>query len=110
MTEHIQPTDERAFEKSIELALIGSTSESRKADGQTDVDVQRPSADEYYWGKPSDMDKKMALDLRRLWHFLKTIGRIQGWNRLESCGGAPHFKNDRIAWRHRCIAPRGGRG
>lgn len=71
MTEHIQPTDERAFEKSIELALIGSTSESRKADGLTDVDAQHPSAEHYYWGKPSDMDKKMALDLRRLWHFLR---------------------------------------
>lgn len=77
MTEHIQPTDERAFEKSIELALIGSTSESRKADGQTDVDAQRPSADQYYWGKPSDMDKKMALDLRRLWHFLRASQQKQ---------------------------------
>lgn len=77
MTEHIQPTDERAFEKSIELALIGSTSESRKADGQTDVDAQRPSADQYYWGKPSDMDKKMALDLRRLWNFLKASQQKQ---------------------------------
>lgn len=67
---NIAPTDERAFEKHIEYALIGSTREEREADGNTDVDAQHPAADKYYWGVPKDMDKKTALDCRRLWSFL----------------------------------------
>lgn len=67
----IQPTDERAFEQSIERALIGSTREERGAMGLTDPDRQQPTAEQYYWGQPKDMDKRLAIDLRRLWHFLR---------------------------------------
>ncbi len=66
----IAETDERAFEKHIELALVGTTREDRGANA--DVDSQTPAADQYYWGQPKDMDKMLALDLRRLWSFLKT--------------------------------------
>lgn len=64
-------TDERAFEKHIEKALIGTTREEREATGQTDVEAQQPGCDQYYWGLPKDMDKKLALDMRRLWSFLE---------------------------------------
>ena len=70
MIENIQPTDERAFEKSIEQALVGSTRESREAAGLTDIDQQCPGPAQYYWGCPTDLDKRTALDVRRLWHFL----------------------------------------
>ena len=65
-------TNEQAFECLIEKALVGSTREEREAAGLTDVDVQQPTANQYYWGQPKDMDKKLALDLRRLWSFLET--------------------------------------
>ncbi len=68
---NIKPTDERAFEQHIEYALVGSTREEREATGHTDIDAQTPNADQYYWGKPQDMDKRLAIDLRRLWHFLR---------------------------------------
>lgn len=65
----VSETDERAFEKFIEKALIGSTREERGEDA--DVDAQQPSATQYYWGQPKDMtDKKTAFDTRRLWSFL----------------------------------------
>lgn len=67
---NIKPTDERAFEQHIEYALIGSTREEREAQGLTDVDSQCPAANQYYWGQPKDMNKRLAIDLRRLWHFL----------------------------------------
>ena len=66
----IAETDERAFEKHIEFALIGSTREEREEAGNTDVDAQHPASDKYYWGLPKDMDKKTAIDSRRLWSFL----------------------------------------
>lgn len=66
----VSETDERAFEKLIELALVGSTREERLAEGVTDPEVQIPDPDKYYWGVPSDMDKVLALDVRRLWSFL----------------------------------------
>lgn len=65
-------TDEQAFEQLIEKALVGSTLEERKAAGCTDVDAQRPDERQYYWGVPKDMDKKLALDTRRLWSFLES--------------------------------------
>ena len=64
-------TNEQAFEALIERALVGSTSEERAASGQNDVDAQSPNAQQYYWGQPKDMDKKLAIDLRRLWAFLE---------------------------------------
>ena len=64
-------TDERAFEKHIEKALIGTTREERDAAGQTDVEAQQPGREQCYWGVPKDMDKKLALDMRRLWSFLE---------------------------------------
>ena len=67
----ISETNEQAFEAQIERALIGSTREEREAAGQTDVDAQQPGLDQYYWGQPKDMDKKLALDMRRLWSFLE---------------------------------------
>jgi type I restriction enzyme R subunit len=65
-------TNEQAFEWLIERALVGSTKEEREANGLTDVEAQHPSSDQYYWGQPKDMDKKLALDLRRLWSFLES--------------------------------------
>lgn len=65
-------TNEQAFEALIEKALVGSTVEERKASGLTDVNAQTPSASQYYWGKPSDFKKKVALDQRRLWSFLES--------------------------------------
>ena len=52
-------TNEQAFEALIERALIGTTLEERKESGQTDVDTQAPDAAHYYWGKPSDFEKKV---------------------------------------------------
>ena len=65
-------TNEQAFEALIEKALVGSTHEERSANGQNDVDTQSPNAQQYYWGQPKDMDKKLAIDLRRLWAFLES--------------------------------------
>lgn len=65
-------TNEQAFEALIEKALVGSTIEERKEIGQTDVDVQTPDVDKYYWGKPSDVDPKLSIDMRRLWSFLES--------------------------------------
>ena len=67
----LSQTNEQAFEALIERALVGSTHEERTASGLNDVDAQSPSAQQYYWGQPKDMDKKLALDLRRLWAFLE---------------------------------------
>lgn len=69
---NLSKTNEQAFEALIEKALVGSTSEERNANGQTDVDAQSPTSDKYYWGQPKDMDKKLAIDLRWLWNFLET--------------------------------------
>ena len=68
----LSQTNEQAFEALIEKALVGSTHEERSANGQNDVDTQSPNAQQYYWGQPKDMDKKLAIDLRRLWAFLES--------------------------------------
>ena len=65
-------TNEQAFEALIEKALVGTTQEERTANGQNDVEAQSPNAQQYYWGLPKDMDKKLAIDLRRLWAFLES--------------------------------------
>ena len=64
-------TNEQAFEWQIEKALVGSTREEREDAGLTNVDAQQPETQQYYWGQPKDMDKKYALDLRRIWSFLE---------------------------------------
>ena len=64
-------TNEQAFEELIERALVGTTREEREAAGLTDVEAQQPGREQYYWGLPKDMDKKLALDMRRLWSFLE---------------------------------------
>ena len=70
MTMVLSQTNEQAFEALIEKALVGNTQEERTASGQNDVEAQSPNAQQYYWGLPKDMDKKLAIDLRRLWAFL----------------------------------------
>ena len=65
-------TNEQAFEELIERALVGTTREEREAAGLTDVEVQQPGRDQYYWGQPKDFDKKLGFDMRRLWLFLET--------------------------------------
>lgn len=63
-------TNEQAFECLIEKSLVGTSAEERKASGLCDIDLQQPEGGRYYWGSPKDFDKKVALDLRRLWSFL----------------------------------------
>ena len=73
----LSKTNEQAFEWLIEKALVGTTREEREEAGLTDVEAQQPQGSQYYWGQPKDMDKKLALDLRRLWSFLeKTQGDV----------------------------------
>lgn len=67
---NVSETNEEAFEWLIERNLVGSTVEERK--GNEDVDSQQPDDHHFYWGKPKDMDSKLAIDLRILWSFLKT--------------------------------------
>lgn len=62
-------TSEQAFEWQIEKALVGTTREERGA--SADVDLQTPGAEQFFWGVPKDMNSALALDLRRLWHFLE---------------------------------------
>lgn len=67
-------TSEQGFEQLIERALVGSTIESRKANGielnAANVEAQTPSADSFYWGLPKDFLSREAVDERRLWSFL----------------------------------------
>ena len=67
----ITKTNEQAFEWLIEKALVGSTKEEREAARLTDVEAQHPDPQQYYWGFPKDLDKKMAIDKRRLMSFLR---------------------------------------
>ena len=69
---NVSQTNEQAFEALIEKALVGSTHEERTASGQNDVDAQSPAGNQYYWGQPKDFDKKLVLNLKRLWNFLET--------------------------------------
>ena len=72
MVMNTSKTNEQAFEALIEKALVGSTHEERSPNGHNDVEAQSPNAQQYYWGQPKDMDKKLAIDLRRLWAFLES--------------------------------------
>ncbi|WP_295057228.1 DEAD/DEAH box helicase family protein [uncultured Fibrobacter sp.] len=79
-------TNEQAFEALIERALVGSTREEREAANLTDIDAQTPAAEQYYWGRPSDFDKVLAFDMRRLWSFFEAT---QGDVIAEYKGGDP---------------------
>ena len=79
-------TNEQSFEWQIEKALVGSTREERGP--QADVAAQSPAPDRFYWGKPSDMDRSLAIDTRRLWSFLRasqpdTLAKYKGAASLE---------------------------
>jgi len=69
-------TNEQALEALIEKTLVGTTVEERNLHDMEKMkhaaDVQSPDPQKYYWGIPKDMDKKLALDKRRLWSFLET--------------------------------------
>lgn len=67
----ISKANEQAFEWLIERALVGTTKEEREAAGLTEVEAQKPSRQQYYWGLPKDFDKKLGFDMRRLWSFLE---------------------------------------
>jgi len=79
-------TNEQAFEALIEKALVGSAREEREAANLTDIDAQAPAAEQYYWGRPSDFNKDLAFDMRRLWSFLEAT---QGDVIAEYKGGDP---------------------
>lgn len=36
------------------------------------MEAQSPNVQQYFWGQPKDMDKRLAIDLRRLWAFLES--------------------------------------
>lgn len=67
---------EDGFERLIEHTLVGSTIEERALQGielnDSFADAQAPTEDQFYWGIPSDFDKRYAVDTRRLWSFLET--------------------------------------
>lgn len=71
-------TRESGFEQLIERALVGSTIEDRLSQGITlapeFADRQTPG-DKFYWGRPDDFDKDVAIDTRRLWSFLEATQR-----------------------------------
>ena len=68
-------TREEGFERLIERALVGSTIEERALEGielnASFADAQAPTENQFYWGIPSDFDKRNAVDVRRLWSFLE---------------------------------------
>ena len=71
-------TRESGFEQLIERALVGSTIEDRLSQGISlapeFADRQTPG-DKFYWGRPDDFDKDVAIDTRRLWSFLEATQR-----------------------------------
>lgn len=77
-------TRESGFEQLIERALVGTTIEERSHQGISlapeFADSQTPG-DNFYWGRPEDFDKDVALDTRRLWSFLETTqhDRLAEW-------------------------------
>ncbi len=71
-------THEDGVEQLIERALVGSTIEERRQHGITlaaeFADRQQPG-DYFYWGRPEDFNKDVAVDTRRLWSFLEATQR-----------------------------------
>ena len=55
-------TREEGFERLIERALVGSTIEERALEGielnASFADAQAPTENQFYWGIPSDFDKR----------------------------------------------------
>lgn len=77
-------TREEGLEMLIERALVGSTIEDRLHQGITlsaeFADSQQPG-DKFYWGRPEDFKKDVAVDTRRLWSFLEATqhDRLAEW-------------------------------
>ena len=64
-------SNEQAFEWLIERALVGNTVEERAKDKEiADFDTQNPGNEKFYWGRPADLNKELAIDTVRLWSFL----------------------------------------
>jgi len=61
--------DEQAFEWLIERALVGTTKEERGS--EADFYAQSPEPNQFYWGRPTDFNKDIAIDTERLWSFLE---------------------------------------
>lgn len=84
MSKHTD-THEIGFEKLIERALVGSTKEEREDAGigmtEAEADAQQPQDEQFYWGRPDDFKKPVALDSRRLWSFLESTqaDRLAQW-------------------------------
>ena len=65
-------SNEQAFEWLIEQALVGNTKEEREHNKEiADFDTQNPGNEKFYWGRPADLNKELAVDTVRLWSFLK---------------------------------------
>ncbi|OLY94592.1 type I restriction enzyme, R subunit [Cnuella takakiae] len=69
-------TNEQALEAAIEVALTGTSLEKLKDLGVTtdvaEAAVPYRSGSKFYLGEPQDFDAQLAIDTRRLWHFLET--------------------------------------
>lgn len=64
-------SNEQAFEWLIEQALVGNTKEEREHNKEiADFDKQNPDNEKFYWGRPADLNKELAIDTVRLWSFL----------------------------------------
>ena len=63
----VSETNERAFERAIERALTGTTTEELRA-GVTTEDKGRG----YTIGSPDDFNKDFALDTKLFWQFLES--------------------------------------
>lgn len=64
-------SNEQAFEWLIERALVGNTVEERAKDKSIAYfDTQNPGNENFYWGRPTDLNKDLAIDTVRLWSFL----------------------------------------
>lgn len=71
-------TREDGFEQLIERALVGSTIEKRLQQGITlaaEFANRQQPGDHFYWGRPEDFNKDVAIDTRRLWSFLEATQR-----------------------------------
>lgn len=65
-------SNEQAFEWLIERALVGNTLEERAKDASiANFDTQNSNNEKFYWGRPADFNKELAIDTVRLWSFLK---------------------------------------
>ena len=66
-------SNEQAFEWLIERALVGNTVEERAKDKEiANFDTQNPGNEKFYWGRPADLNKELAIDTVRLWSFFES--------------------------------------